>query len=525
MSKGYGKKIVGIATATTLAAALLAGCSGDKAEEGSAAPSGASASASAGTGGEPVEIEMFVNHSWWQFKDWSGKVPEEITKRTGVKLKVTVASDDKQLPLMLASDNLPELVFTDKELTRMATPAASLDWNSLIAQYAPDWKVDPAISGLYTQADGKFYTMLNNYSTEQEWNDNKYALPNGPALHVRSDIMEALGNPQLNTLDDLTALLGKVKAQYPDMIPLVSKDVLRFGYLNAQFGLMDYPLEFYEDGQGGVKYFLNQPGKLDAYKYINSLYRDGYLTGENFSYKEGSSNAEDLVKSGKAFAIIDIAQTSDRVNAELESLGKEYRMKPVPKPIGDKAAFYQGTVGWSGVFITKNNKHPAESIKLMQFLFSEEGQRLAQWGIEGEDWTMNADGYPEFKYNTQDADYQLKNGNFLWGLLGGSAVNEGLKNYNPKLLGTEVSQEIKAHYVHSPALGLLDPQADSEERTIMTKLRDMINNEQVKVYMAKSEADAEAAYKDLQAKAKTIGVDKLEAWANERYRTVVANMK
>ena len=53
---------------------------------------------------------MFVDATWYPFQEWSGEIPEAITKATCVKPKVTVATDDKQLALMVASGDLPDIV-------------------------------------------------------------------------------------------------------------------------------------------------------------------------------------------------------------------------------------------------------------------------------------------------------------------------------------------------------------------------------------------------------------------------------
>ena len=41
--------------------------------------------------------------------------------------------------------------------------------------------------------------------------------------------------------------------------------------------------------------------------------------------------------------------------------------------------------------ITKNCKRPDKSIKLLEYLYSEEGQRLVAFGVEGESYNWNSD--------------------------------------------------------------------------------------------------------------------------------------
>lgn len=477
------------------------------------------------TAEEPVTIELFVNHSWWSMKDWSGKIPEEITRRTGVKFNVTVAADDNQLPLMIASGDLPELIFTDKELSRLANDELCYDWGSLIEEYAPDFKVDKKYSALYTQENGKYYTLLNNMSTQQEWEENQFALPSVPGICFRADIMEKLGNPSVTTFDEFLTLLAQVKEMYPDMIPLVSADAKNFGYFNSQFGLIDTTGNFYVDENGKVNYQLYETGKLDFYKFINRLYREGYLSAENFTYKDGSSDAQNLIESGKAFAYADWAYSADRINSDLEKQGANFRVIPLANVMNDNAKFYNVNIGWAGVFVTKNNKHLAETMKFLQFMFTTEGMRLGEWGIEGEDWTLAEGGYPIFKYNTQDQEYIAKNGMFYWGLMSGTAVTEGLKNYDPNTLGTPVMVEMKKYMVYNPALGLLTPPADSEEQIILSKIKETVINEQVNLYMASSEEEVEKAYNALIEKIEHMGAEQLIDWANTKYSDVQALME
>jgi putative aldouronate transport system substrate-binding protein len=473
----------------------------------------------------PTEIGMFVDFPGWSLKDWSGSIPEEITKRTGVKLNVTVATDDRELPRLIASDNLPELVFTDRELTRLSNNKMSYDWNSLIEEYAPDFKIDKIKIALNTQTNGKFYTILSDHSSQQELEGNKWVLPNGPGLAVRQDIMQQLGSPALDTLDDFEKILAMVKIRWPDMIPLVSDDVNSFAYINAQFGQVAKENEFYKNENGSLNYYIKQPGKLDFYQYVNKLYREGFISAVNFSYGDGSKDAQELVKDGKAFAIIGTAQIADKINDDLRKDAKKYQMMMIANPLSNKVKYYNYSAGTAGVFITQKNKHLSESIHFMKFMFSQEGQQLGVWGVEGKDWTMNSSGYPDFKYNTQEENYLENNGLFWWGKMSGDAVIQGLRNYVPALLATPVREQIKRHTVYDPVMGLLSPPAYSDEKTDHTKLKNMVTNEQLKIYLAKSAEEVVIAYNDMLKKANEIGVQKYEFSANKQYEQAASKIK
>ena len=61
---------------------------------------------------EVVELDIFVDQTWWPVDNFEGIFPEYITEQTGVKLNVTVAADSQQLGLMLSSGDLPDLIYT-----------------------------------------------------------------------------------------------------------------------------------------------------------------------------------------------------------------------------------------------------------------------------------------------------------------------------------------------------------------------------------------------------------------------------
>lgn len=475
-------------------------------------------------GSETITLDIFVDQPWWPVKDWSGPVPEEITKRTGVKLNVTVASDEKQLPLMIASGDLPDLVLTSEQFNRMSDPTLSYDWQSLIDQYAPDFEIAQERIGVNTAADGTFYSVKNNFSTEEEWKANEaYALTSGAAITYRADILAELGNPEIRTLDDLKNVFIDVKEKYPDLVPLVLNPTPTWakGYFQLNFGTA--MKGFVEDENDNLVHSLRTESLLNMYLYMNDLYRNGVIKAETYAY-QNEDQAKSMATSGKAFAYAWTTNGADMLNAATEGTGMEWAN--LPMVLSDDFAHVRRDTGWQGVFITKNNKNPEASIKFMQYLLSEEGQRLAMWGIEGEHWNMSADGgYPEFTYTRADDEVRNQLGVYWWGLMGGSAVTELVGNFVPGTAMTASNQELMANTTFKPATGMVVPAPDSREQVILSNIENMVTNEEAKVLMATSEENARAAYANMVEQAERIGLSDLEAWANERYAEVKKNFE
>ena len=164
---------------------------------------------------------------------WTDPLAQELTKRTGVTLKVTVpASDDDEgeMNKLIASGNLPDLIFRTGGASKdtLETGGYTKPLDDLIAKYAPN--ITKYMSGSFpawrNRTDGKIYCL-------GLWYLNKVCKPalnlQVNTLQMRYDILKELGYAKLDrstdgsmnsfiTWQDYLNLLAQVKAKYPDMI-------------------------------------------------------------------------------------------------------------------------------------------------------------------------------------------------------------------------------------------------------------------------------------------------------------------
>src|SRR5690606_14776655 len=120
-----GKKHLFLFIVAVLMLSLLSACASNNANGNDNKPANhGSNSTTQGEGGSDkggvTELSLFIDASWYPVNEWKGPIAEKITEKTGVKLKVTVAADDKQLPLMISSGDLPDLVFTHSQIDRLS---------------------------------------------------------------------------------------------------------------------------------------------------------------------------------------------------------------------------------------------------------------------------------------------------------------------------------------------------------------------------------------------------------------------
>ncbi|MGV2788215.1 extracellular solute-binding protein, partial [Clostridium perfringens] len=131
--------------------------------------------------------------------------------------------------------------------------------------------------------------------------------------------------------------------------------------------------------------------------YLNSLYRKGLLDKEwatmktkQFEQKLGNGNvfatAEALWNVGNANALL----KTEAADKATEDERQFYQYKVLAPGVKPEEATYgpKSSLGWDGVAISRSNKDPVRTMKLLDFLASEEGQYLLMWGVEGEHWDM-----------------------------------------------------------------------------------------------------------------------------------------
>ncbi|WP_078544708.1 extracellular solute-binding protein [Litchfieldia alkalitelluris] len=457
---------------------------------------------------EVKELTIFVDHSFWPLTEWSGEVPEAITEKTGIKLNVQVASDAQQLPLMISSGDLPDLVFTQGNFQQMSNADISYTWDELIEKYnIQDFEIDPMARVLNQASDGKLYSIRNGFTTPGVFQSTPAALGNIPALSLRTDILEELGNPKIETLDDLVNVLKEVKSKYPEMKPLVLNPAVLGHYFKVNFGA-SY-LQNFRIVDGEVKYYIAQPEQYDYYMFMNKLYREGLISAENFTWKD-TNQAKAMIINGEAFAIANLTDMYT-INSEIKASGKDFEISQLTKLIGENPVMSADSAGWSGTFITKKAKNPEAAIKFLQFMQSDEGQMLGLWGVEEQHWTMDKPieegGYPTFKYDSQSAAEHKKIGSVWWGLLADKGIYAQVQRYVPGSTITEALIDAKQYTKGNPLLGGIVLPVDSDEQVIKANLDNMIKNEEAKIYLAQSEAEAKQAYENMMKIAKDIGID------------------
>ncbi len=472
---------------------------------------------------EPVTLTCLINHTWYPTDSFSGKIPEEITRLTGVKLNVIVAKDSRQLNLLLASGSLPDLVYTSTQFDRLSNAEYCYDYDTLIDKYNVDWKIgdDLRLNALVYSTDGKPYTVINHYTGTEDWKDSS-AVPMTASMMVRQDILDKMGNPPIKTTEDLKNVFLRVKKEYPDLIPLTFNGTHRFNSFRVWFGLG--LTEFVKQQDGKYLYYCRDTRYYDMLKYLNGLYQSGCLLVDNFA--TATEVTSRLYKRGKAFAYSACTQnTNVYMETALKEIDPSYHsVELYPLEGSDQSV---SNLGWSGLFITKNCKNPEAAIRFAAWMFTPEAQKLTQWGRAGVDYTLNEDNLPVYSKElldsivseTYDTEYNP------WFYFGASAILESegrcalmdISDYK------DTYTAIRKGYKNLPWITAAVPQEGTLEREIYDRITAGAITYETKIILSDTDKAFEESFLEYMNWLNALNITALEDYMTKSIPVVMLN--
>lgn len=348
----------------------------------------------------PVTLNWYINYSWFPM-DWGkNMVSKQITKDTGVNINfVTPAGNQEEtINALVASDSLPDIVtlgWWEPQINDMIKNKMVYALNELADQYDPYFYevTDPTVVNWYSDENGDIYGYPNSAYTPEAVETHSNIGSNQTFL-VRKDIYEAIGSPDMTTQEGFEAAVKKAVEMYPEvdgksLIPIGSHIFEENGCNSFDNFLMNFLAVPYEkDGKLYDRH--TDPEYLSWLKFFRKLGEEGYLSSDIFVDQRTQMNEK--VAEGRYFCMLyqrtDIAdQESTLYEKNPDSI---YIAVDGPKNSkGDDYVLPTNTInGWTLTLISKNCKHPDRAIAFLDYMMSEEGQKMISLGVEGEmyDW-------------------------------------------------------------------------------------------------------------------------------------------
>lgn len=436
------KRILCLALVTVMVLSLFAGCAKEKTDTKSEETSNnetavnsenkaenTTENASENTAGpkkfDDVKLKMLI---CWNggFKTASDQYGNEVAKAIRDKIGVTVEfegimmSETEKLNLMFASGDMPDIINMpywggDAGETAVIKKAGEEGRLIPIEDLIPNY---PNLANAY-DIGVISQSYLENDLDYKGFDGHRYILPqetpgddNGVTnwaygVFVRGDVPKALGiDPAtIKTADDLYSFMKKAKD---------------YGFKDVN-GNDCIVATTYHNGWDSSGYSINLSQKkfTDYVKQADGTYTYRYLTDdwvnrEMFTWKlvkEGLLDVEcfkqtDAMadeKVGNGTALFASAQYSVIINSTkltgLYTTNPDMRYVPVgPMNYKDGSPLVQleqnGRNGSPGIVFPTSCSNVEAALTYLDYVNSEEGARLCQYGIEGDTYTMNEQGQP-----------------------------------------------------------------------------------------------------------------------------------
>lgn len=439
------KKVISIIVALAMTAASLTACgSGGKgAESAPAAAEGtentASASAeaeSSTTGSEESTADGYVGSGGTYtmylrstFVDWINDLEwyKEAEKRTGVTVeyqKGTSVENDvyTEVDQMVLSNTLTDSTMCKQDQANIyGAQGAFYDLKPLIDEYAPHIKAyldaNPDYESLVTNEDGSIYGLLVE------------GIQKGSFIFYRQDHFDKAGVDVsgIKTVDDFTEALRTLKAYYkdvPNYYPLNGRETpLRFQSLfncNSNISAEESNGFYYNNVELG--YDIHADGAYTMVETMKKWYDEGLINPEWIAGAFSEGDWEAAMWEGRGSISFDFYTRPAAFNLEGKNYDPDYNMAIMdffndtdgnPMKVQTDTRYNQKR---ATVINAKASEETARTIiQFIDYFYSDEGQTLANWGVEGISYEEK-DGQKEYIVS-YDEELAKPDGEMEWSFL------------------------------------------------------------------------------------------------------------
>lgn len=431
------KSVSYIVALLVIVSMLLLSCAG-AAQPPAAAPEGEPAAAG------PVKIKVFSPQGTDQDLA-TNSFTLEAQEKFGIEFEWQTTTYDgnsakEQRQISLASGDFPDLYmlipwvdqFSQLELLKYGQEGVLLPLNDLIAEHGPNIQAAldnyPDFKAMATAPDGNIYGIPQLIEC--------FHCSYGNKMWVNSKWLKALGLEVPKTTEEFKAMLEAFKTQDPngngaaDEVPL-SGSIEDYGVRPLPFLMNGF---IYDDdrtylilNEGKVDTVANKPEWKEGLAYAKSLYDVGLIDPGAFTqnaeaFKKIGDNADaQLLGAGAGMhPAIFVSVGPDAL------YGADYdAIPPLQGPHSAYSTYLNPSVAGATFLLTSKASPEAQvaAIKLVDSMFTQEGQLRAHFGEEGIDWRRPQDGdvannkdvEPIFATIQQPADAEPRNSS--WGAM------------------------------------------------------------------------------------------------------------
>lgn len=335
---------------------------------------------------------------------------QEVENRTGVHVEFVSAGgmgDAEALTLWAASGTLPDLIPNAAANYPGGGEVAVADDIlmdvSAYLEYAPDYDYYRTRTPEDEQdslTDSGYVVELTSFFSED------LGPSTGPM--IRQDWLDALKLDTPVTYDDWHDVLTAFKEAYDPAYTFLLPNTIsaQNNYFSSGFGVLSYTANargrvtdpFYQV-DGKVKFSLLEDEFRDYIALLNQWYEEG-LISRDFVSCEADTNGPDLagyVTSGETG--IWFGDVSQMQSYDDSATDAGFHCVAITDPVqkeGDVTHFDSDRTGLTSYSVAATCENPETVMEWVNYWFTDEGVLLANYGVEGESYTMDENGKPQY---------------------------------------------------------------------------------------------------------------------------------
>lgn len=386
----------GISTVCAIAmtAALFAGCGSNSESSQSsstAARESTAATATSAAAAEPAKL-TFITVDVGRINKENNPVVQEIERRTNTKLEMSVVPGGEfsnKFSILVASDSVPDICrIGNYDFFQYIPQGAFMEISKLIDQYGENVKKNvPQEAWDKVKTNGKAYA-IPSYNWSGKYN-----------FVIRQDWLDNLGIKAPTNLDELSGMLNKFTYNDPDKngkndtYGLTSDTESTaipntFMVIFGAFGIM--PGQYFEKDGKVYSPMVTQEYK-DAIAYITKLYKDDKVVDPDLLILKRDQAVQNLVQ-GRAGSLTCWWATPeqvlmDQMKMNMVNPNAKWTISPAIKGKNGESGFKSAGTVSATASIGAKCKNPEAAFKFLDYLVSDEGAKLAMYGIKDVHYT------------------------------------------------------------------------------------------------------------------------------------------
>jgi len=391
-------RICSLVTASAVILSLLAGC-GKQGEKKETTDTGAAQEGNLLPVKSPVTLKYWAGNNVPTILANYSEIAmyKELEKRTGVKIEFIhpAAGQEKEVfNMMLASGDLPDLIENINAsysggLSKAFADGVIVDMKPLMDKYAPNitdlYKTYPELKMTVETLDGQYFVA--------PWVKGSNAIRVQNGLIMRKDLLADVGKKVPTNVKEFEEVLQAFKDKGVKVPLSIDKKDIGKDIIGGMFGV--YPYEGFMVENGKVNYWASSPNFKEYVTTLARWYEKGLIDKE-FSLNT-SKVKEARITSGETGVFASTAgsgflkylEPGKKSNPKYDLIGVPF-LNPKFTLVDD---FSSTTAGAVSIFAANKNKNV--TMAWIDYLYGKEGNLLANFGTEGESYTM-VNGVPTF---------------------------------------------------------------------------------------------------------------------------------